>query len=316
MTDAADVAGTDAGEPADRAWQTPVLQTNVLVPIAIALGSLLAGAHLHLVYRRGRQLGLAELPRVQCLGRDQRPLWPRCAAGRLPDLLQSDRLFPGLLSAPSAAAALRPDDHRRGARPQSAADLFSDPRPAAGSGDGERDRRVDPDCRGRADDAFGSGHELLRHSHRASDSRRLHPDPVGGWIASRTLRSRRPADRRSRRAEADQCRLCARCRRRRARRQPAADGNALPRTWRRGRRAGDRRRMGADALARDGQSDFPALQRRVPVPGIGPDEHHGLAIHCRAASWTRWPIPSTGWSATTGARNIRSATRGLRSRRC
>ena len=88
---------------------------------------------------------------------------------------------------------------------------------------------VDPDCRGRADDAFGSGHELLRHSHRASDSGRLHPDPVGGWIASRTLRSRRPADRRGRRAEADQCRLCARCRRRRARRQPAAKGNALPR---------------------------------------------------------------------------------------
>jgi Glycosyltransferase family 87 len=44
VTDAADVAGRDAGEPADRAWQTPVLQTNVLVPIAIALGSLLAGA--------------------------------------------------------------------------------------------------------------------------------------------------------------------------------------------------------------------------------------------------------------------------------
>jgi hypothetical protein len=44
VTDAADVAGRDAGEPADRAWQTPVLQTNVLVPMAIALGSLLAGA--------------------------------------------------------------------------------------------------------------------------------------------------------------------------------------------------------------------------------------------------------------------------------
>ena len=86
--------------------------------------------------------------------------------------------------------------------------------------------------------------------------------------------------------------------------------------WRRGRRAGDRRRMGADALARDGQSDFPALQRRVPVPGIGPDEHHGLAIPAARHAWTRWPIPSIGWSATTGARNIRSATRGLRSRRC
>jgi hypothetical protein len=44
VTDAADVAGTDAGRPAGRAWRTPVLQTNVLVPIAIALGSLLAGA--------------------------------------------------------------------------------------------------------------------------------------------------------------------------------------------------------------------------------------------------------------------------------
>jgi hypothetical protein len=44
VTDAADVAGRDAGRPANRAWQTPVLQTNVLVPIAIALGSLLAGA--------------------------------------------------------------------------------------------------------------------------------------------------------------------------------------------------------------------------------------------------------------------------------
>jgi hypothetical protein len=44
VTDDADVAGTDAARPADRAWQTPVLQTNVLVPTAIALGSLLAGA--------------------------------------------------------------------------------------------------------------------------------------------------------------------------------------------------------------------------------------------------------------------------------
>ncbi|WP_247511779.1 glycosyltransferase 87 family protein [Bradyrhizobium sp. 157] len=46
MTHAADVAGTDAARPADRAWhwQTPILQINVLVPMAIALGSLLAGA--------------------------------------------------------------------------------------------------------------------------------------------------------------------------------------------------------------------------------------------------------------------------------
>ena len=44
MTHAADVADTDAGRPAGRAWQTPFLQTSVLVPIAIALGSLLAGA--------------------------------------------------------------------------------------------------------------------------------------------------------------------------------------------------------------------------------------------------------------------------------
>jgi Glycosyltransferase family 87 len=44
VTHAADVAGTDAGRPAGRAWQTPLLQTNVLVPMAIALGALLAGA--------------------------------------------------------------------------------------------------------------------------------------------------------------------------------------------------------------------------------------------------------------------------------
>ena len=44
MTHAADAAGADPGRPANRAWQTSVLQTNVLVPIAIALGSLLAGA--------------------------------------------------------------------------------------------------------------------------------------------------------------------------------------------------------------------------------------------------------------------------------
>lgn len=44
MTQTADVAGTDAARPADRAWRGPVLQTSVLVPVAIALGSLLAGA--------------------------------------------------------------------------------------------------------------------------------------------------------------------------------------------------------------------------------------------------------------------------------
>jgi Glycosyltransferase family 87 len=44
VTDAADAAGVDAARPADRAWQTPLLQTSVLVPVAIALGSLLAGA--------------------------------------------------------------------------------------------------------------------------------------------------------------------------------------------------------------------------------------------------------------------------------
>jgi hypothetical protein len=44
VTNAADVAGTDTGRPADRAWPTPLLQSNVLVPIAITIGSLLAGA--------------------------------------------------------------------------------------------------------------------------------------------------------------------------------------------------------------------------------------------------------------------------------
>ncbi|WP_084030642.1 glycosyltransferase 87 family protein [Bradyrhizobium paxllaeri] len=44
MTHAADVADAEAARPADRAWQTPILQTKVLVPMAITLGSLLAGA--------------------------------------------------------------------------------------------------------------------------------------------------------------------------------------------------------------------------------------------------------------------------------
>jgi hypothetical protein len=44
VTDAADVAGADAARPAEGAWQAPLLQTSVLVPMAIALGALLAGA--------------------------------------------------------------------------------------------------------------------------------------------------------------------------------------------------------------------------------------------------------------------------------
>ena len=44
MTDAAEIAGADAAGPAPRAWRTPIVQTSILVPVAIALGSLLAGA--------------------------------------------------------------------------------------------------------------------------------------------------------------------------------------------------------------------------------------------------------------------------------
>ena len=44
MTHAAEIADADPASPADRAWQTPLLQTSVLVPMSIALGSLLAGA--------------------------------------------------------------------------------------------------------------------------------------------------------------------------------------------------------------------------------------------------------------------------------
>jgi hypothetical protein len=44
VTHAADVAGTDAARSADRAVQTSLPQTNVLVPMAIAHGALLAGA--------------------------------------------------------------------------------------------------------------------------------------------------------------------------------------------------------------------------------------------------------------------------------
>jgi len=44
VTDAVDVAGADAAGPAARTSQTPLVQTRFLVPAAIALGSLLAGA--------------------------------------------------------------------------------------------------------------------------------------------------------------------------------------------------------------------------------------------------------------------------------
>jgi hypothetical protein len=44
VTHAADIAASDAARPADRARQVPLVQTNILVPMAIALGSLLAGA--------------------------------------------------------------------------------------------------------------------------------------------------------------------------------------------------------------------------------------------------------------------------------
>jgi Glycosyltransferase family 87 len=44
VTLATDVSRTDAGRPADRPWRWPVFQTRTLIPIVIALGSLLAGA--------------------------------------------------------------------------------------------------------------------------------------------------------------------------------------------------------------------------------------------------------------------------------
>lgn len=44
MTDAAEVAGADAARPAARTWRTPVVQPTILLPVAVALGSLLAGA--------------------------------------------------------------------------------------------------------------------------------------------------------------------------------------------------------------------------------------------------------------------------------
>lgn len=44
MTDAAEFAGADAAGPAARPAQTPFVQVRILVPVAIALGSLLAGA--------------------------------------------------------------------------------------------------------------------------------------------------------------------------------------------------------------------------------------------------------------------------------
>src|SRR5689334_13967421 len=44
VTFAADVSRTDAAGSGDRAWPTPLLNANMLVPIVIALGSMLAGA--------------------------------------------------------------------------------------------------------------------------------------------------------------------------------------------------------------------------------------------------------------------------------
>lgn len=44
MKHTADVAGANAGRSVDRAWQGPILQTKAFVTIAVALGSLLAGA--------------------------------------------------------------------------------------------------------------------------------------------------------------------------------------------------------------------------------------------------------------------------------
>ena len=80
------------------------------------------------------------------------------------------------------------------------------------------------------------------------------------------------------RAEADQRRVRFGCRRGGSCVDPSAAGDDLPRPGRCARRPCDRRRVEPDAVAGNGQPDFPAVQRRVPVQGAGAEQHHGHAV--------------------------------------
>ena len=98
--------------------------------------------------------------------------------------------------------------------------------------------------------------------------------------ASRTLYSRRAADRRGRRAEADQCRSMRSV-------PPPPYSPPAGRCWQRSASASAARSArvatgGAWGLMlwrEMGNPIFPLFNARLPVPGIGPDEHHGLAVH-------------------------------------
>ena len=208
MTDAAEVAGADAARPAARTWRTPVVQTSILLPIAIALGSLLAGA----IYT----WFVGEDVNWDWMNYHEYNVWAvingRYGIDAMPAGFQTyfnpvvyfpiyylRHLLPlpygmMIMGAVHGLNLLLIYFLVRVLLRQTATV--------------ECDRRGDPDRSGGADDAFGGRHQLLRHSHRASHSRRLRPDPVGRQIESRALCPRRPSDRRGRRAEADQRRLC------------------------------------------------------------------------------------------------------------
>ena len=75
-----------------QSWTTN-LRGKALAPIAIVVCSMLAGA-LYTLAMGEAQLGLAELPRIQCLGRAQWPLWRRCGPAGLQTYFNPIVYFP------------------------------------------------------------------------------------------------------------------------------------------------------------------------------------------------------------------------------
>ena len=169
MTLAADVSRTDAGRPAYRAWQLSILQTKAVVPVVIALGSLLAGA----IYT----WFAGEDVNWDWQNYHEYNVWAlingRYAIDALPAGFQTyfnpTVYFPvyylrHLLPLPYGLMILGAVHGLNllliyflsRVLLREAATAW-----AIGSSD--------PDCRRRSDDAFGGRNELLRHSHRASD---------------------------------------------------------------------------------------------------------------------------------------------------
>ena len=313
MTLAADVSRTDTGRPAYRAWQLPILQTKAVAPIVIALGSLLAGA----IYT----WFAGEDVNWDWQNYHEYNVWAlingRYAVDALPAGFQTyfnpTVYFPvyylrHLLPLPYGLMILGAVHGLNLLLIYVLSRvLLREAATAWAIGSSILIAAVGPMTLSEVGTSF-------------SDILTALPILAGcvlilsAAIASRTLCPGRAVAWRGRRAEVDQCRLRAWCGGRGSRRDPPPDGDDLPWRGRRGRRAGDGRRVGTDALARAGQSDFPAVQRGVPVSGIGPDEYHGLAVLRRLP---RRPGVSVLLDAvTTGARSIRFVTRDLPSRWC